>query len=143
MPGQSVTLRSVFGVANRSHANITDKLVRVIYTDLLPISTVEHESFKGLISFLASGYTIPKRKPVVARLKGHFEETKTKAMTLLASDKVQGVSLTCDLWTSIANDGYIGITSHFISEDWKLCSVTIGVEEMDERRTGENIAESL
>ena len=61
MPGQSVTLRSFFGVANRSHANITDKLVRVIYTDLLPISTVEHEGFKGLISFLAPGYTIPTR----------------------------------------------------------------------------------
>ena len=117
MPGQSVTLCLFFGAASLSDVNITNKPVRLIYTDLLPISTVEHEGFKGLISFPAPGYTISARKTVLARLKNPFEETKAKAMTLLASNNVQGVFLTCDLWISIANNGYIGITRYFFSEE--------------------------
>ena len=68
---------------------------------------------------------------------------KGKASSLLASTDVTGISLTTDLWTSIANDPYIGVTGHFLDSKWKLKSVMLTVEEMDERHTGKNIAARL
>ncbi|KAG0412864.1 hypothetical protein HPB47_009985 [Ixodes persulcatus] len=35
------------------------------------------------------------------------------------------ISLTADFWTSIANDAYLGVTAHWIDDDWVLRSATL------------------
>ncbi|KAG0410623.1 hypothetical protein HPB47_012252 [Ixodes persulcatus] len=35
------------------------------------------------------------------------------------------IPLTADFWTSIANDAYLGITAHWIDDDWMLRSATL------------------
>ena len=77
------------------------------------------------------------------RPKEKEQQMKGKASSLLVSTDVTGISLTMDLWTSIANDPYIAIASHFFDSKWKLKSVMLTVEEMDERHTGKNIAARL
>ena len=47
------------------------------------------------------------------------------------------------MWTSRAIQGYLTITAHFISSEWRLENKVLLTQEMDERHTGEHIAERL
>ncbi|KAK9973179.1 hypothetical protein ABG768_023922, partial [Culter alburnus] len=50
------------------------------------------------------------------------------------------IALTTDIWTSLATEAYLGVTCHFITEDWKMKSITLATMPLDERHTGVNIA---
>ena len=136
------TIASFYGAAKPSE-QITSIVVEVIYEDLLPVSTVEHLGFRKLLKFLAPNYVVPTRHTVQARLKAMFDEMKEMVISHLSSDAVEFLSLTTDLWTSIAQDGYIGVTAHFIDLEWEMKSIILTVEEMDERHTAANISERL
>ena len=43
------------------------------------------------------------------------------------------VSLTGDIWTSIAIDAYLTLTVHFLSDAWEMCSVVLGTKPLNER----------
>ena len=49
------------------------------------------------------------------------------------------VSCTTDFWSSIANDSYIGVTVHFLSEDFVLKHRLLCLRKYSEDKTGENI----
>lgn len=53
------------------------------------------------------------------------------------------ISLTADFWTSIANDAYLGITAHWIDDDWMLRSATLQVRHVPERHTAEQCASEV
>ena len=103
-PASCPSVASFFSAAKPAE-EVTKLIVEMIFVDLVPVSTVEHKGFRNLIHFLTPGYTVPARKTIVARLKARYEEVKERAANLLKSGDVQSLSLTTDLWTSIANDG--------------------------------------
>jgi len=43
------------------------------------------------------------------------------------------------MWTSLANDAYINLTTHYISKEWKMESVCLGTIPVSEWHTGDNI----
>ena len=86
---------------------VTSLAVNMIVEDILPIATVEHSGFRKLVSFLAPGYTRPVRKSIVLRLEAKRNELTQRAIDEFKSPPIVGVGLTTDLWTSIANEGYI------------------------------------
>ncbi|CAG9840938.1 unnamed protein product [Diabrotica balteata] len=51
--------------------------------------------------------------------------------------------LTTDSWTSRSNESYIAVTAHYIDEQSKLCSFTIGYIQYNERHTAENMLDFL
>ena len=53
------------------------------------------------------------------------------------------VSFTTDMWTSCARMGYITVTAHYISSDWKLHNKVIATRAVPEKHTGVNIANVL
>ncbi len=50
------------------------------------------------------------------------------------------VAFTTDIWTSVAVDGYMTITCHYLDSKWKLCTKVLTTAEMPEHHTGVNIA---
>ena len=44
------------------------------------------------------------------------------------------------MWTSLVNDAYISLTTHFISGEWKIKSNCLGTILVSEWHTGENIS---
>ena len=46
------------------------------------------------------------------------------------------VSITGDIWTSIATHAYLTLTMHFLSSEW---SIVLGTKPLTDRHTGENI----
>jgi len=53
------------------------------------------------------------------------------------------VHMTTDIWSSITNDAYIGVTATYVSSDWQLKTRTLANAPMEERHTTANIASRL
>jgi len=45
------------------------------------------------------------------------------------------------VWTSIPNNAYISLTTHYISNKWKMESVCLGTMPVSERHTGDKISQ--
>lgn len=52
-----------------------------------------------------------------------YEEVKEKVQEALKETSI--VALTADVWTSIATESYLGVTCHFLAEDWQMKSYTL------------------
>ena len=120
-------------------------VVNMIVEDLLPIATVEQSGFRKLVSFLAPGYTLPARKSIVLRIEAKHNQLTQRAIDEFKSPDIVCVGLTTDLWTSITDKGYIGVTTDFITKDLEMKSFTLQLctEKMNERHTGENIRQDF
>ena len=53
------------------------------------------------------------------------------------------VALTTDIWTSVATEAYLGVTCHFLGDDWEIKSLSITTMPLEERHTAANIADWL
>lgn len=49
------------------------------------------------------------------------------------------LTLTADVWTSRATEAYLGVSCHFLSEDWQMKSFNLATMPLQERHTGANI----
>lgn len=55
-------------------------------------------------------------------------------------EQAKDVALTGDHWTSVSND-YLGVTAHFMDEEWKLQSFALTVSKTEERHYAEACAD--
>src|SRR6266498_2331927 len=60
-------------------------------------------------------------------------------LKILLENTCESASLTTDLWTAKSKHGYIGITLHWISEDFKVYDCLLCMEHMSYLHTGTNI----
>lgn len=78
-----------------------------------------------MVNTFYPGYTLPSRAYFAKLMEMKYEETLERVK---ASQK----TLTTDAWTSIAAEAYLGVTCHFISQEWELTSyspTTMPLEE--------------
>ncbi|CAD7085301.1 unnamed protein product [Hermetia illucens] len=95
----------------------------MICRDSEPISVVENEGFQYLMKLVAPLYKIPSRST--------FDELLDKKYGFVSNMLKEKLS---------------GVTAHHVSndtDDLKLQGVTLGVYELEERHTGENLAQKL
>lgn len=113
----------------------------MIAKDNLPFSTVEKEGFRVFMRSALPLYKIPCRTTVTSLIKEKYELLSDIMKTRLS--KVRYLSLTTDIWTDPLNTkSFLGVTAHYLcNEEHK--SVTIGVTELTERHTAENIGNWL
>ena len=72
------------------------------------------------------------------------EMYNTVKETVLAElNKATSVSLTTDVWTSRATQGYITVTCHYIDLDWKIRNYVLQTRILEEKHNGENIGNVL
>lgn len=116
---------------------ITDALVMFIAGDILPLKTVESESFKFLIEKLDPKYQLPSRKYLSSSLlQAKCVEVQNNVKAKLK--QAENVCLTVDLWSNRQMRGYLGITGHFIL-DWTLKSVMVCCKRFKGSHSAENI----
>lgn len=53
------------------------------------------------------------------------------------------LALTTDVWTSVATEAYLGVTCHYITDDWNMQSICLTTMPLQDRHTASNIAEWL
>ena len=116
---------------------ITKSIVEFVAKDMRPVALIEGTGFQSLVATLEPSYQIPSRKSIMKALHSTYDEVKTRLQTEL--NGVDSVALTTDHWTSPAVDSYVGLTAHFITQEWKLQTRVLQTKEVRERHTALNI----
>jgi len=114
----------------------------------LPFFLIEKEDFADLIGLCRKSARDDLIKADALRdaLFRRQPEVKSKLKQIL-QDAPHRISLTTDLWTSIATRGFITITAHWVDDiaftPARLQRITIVFKEVPGRHTGERLAEVL
>ena len=95
--------------------------------------------FMQMVNTFHPGYTLPSRTHFTKLMEQKYETTLVRVKDALKANENK-IALTTDAWTSVATEAYLGITCHFISDDWELTSFCLTTMPLEERHTGANIA---
>lgn len=68
-----------------------------------------------------------------------FKQEQEHVKQSLQSSKTK-VHFTCDLWTSSNSLAILGIIGHFIAENGELRQAVLGLKEVKDEHSGENLA---
>jgi len=113
-----------YTAAEQEH--ITVKLAQWISVDLQPFSVVEQVEFRQLINTLDSCYIIPCRQTITQEVDLLFSQRR-KNIQLEMNNFTTKVALTTDIWSSSYNNtAFLGITMHYINNEWELKKMHIG-----------------
>nr|XP_047125130.1 E3 SUMO-protein ligase ZBED1-like [Hydra vulgaris] len=120
---------------------ITNAIAKWVATNCRPTSIVEDVGLKNVIRIATNDctYEPPPRRTIVRKIHELYENERTIKATAL--QRAQTVALTGDYWTSLGNHNYLGVTVHYIDEQWKLHSHALTVMKTQERHFAETCAE--
>ncbi|CAK1600549.1 unnamed protein product [Parnassius mnemosyne] len=134
------TRKKVIFTDGKTNQNLDNKYVHMIAVDMEPLRKGKHEGFRDFLNALDSRYEIPDTTilNIITEFNTEYYEN-VKQKLVLALSKAEHVSLTTDLWTSIANEGILSVTCHFFHNE-KLIAPLLEVVKMEESHNAENIA---
>ena len=108
--------------------------LRICERDLRPISIVEGGGFKEFCKKLNPSYDVQGRTTIAKYVSLSYDQLNAELIKTISSQP--GVSLTTDHWTSLATEGYITVTGHFIDEDWKFNNCILATRKTTEKHSG-------
>lgn len=120
---------------------LTDAIVDMIALDLRPISSASGVGFRRLMYKAEPSYRVPSATTISTLLRRKHDEGLVRLKEMLQCAPY--VALSTDMWTSRAMDGYITVTSHRISTEWKLMSLVLATAGFVENHTAEEIGKRL
>jgi len=125
--GQPTITSALVTVKKYDHSSkkwreLTDSVTYFLAKDMLPVCTVEKESFQKLVRTFDPQYQLPSQK--------YFSNTAMSALYTSTRDKVSDsisatkhYAATTDLWPSVTStSSYMSYTVHFIDQEWNLKS---------------------
>ena len=138
LPGSSKT------VPKHKSGMICKAIANWVAQDCRPLSVCEDEGLAEVLKIATSSdsYSPPSRRTIKRQVDEMFSHERSVVATQLES--ATHVAITCDYWTSLSNKSYLGMTGHYIkSPSWDLHSVTLGVDESEERHTSNHVAAQI
>jgi len=136
-------LNNFFLGGGTKNVTITNALIYMLVKDNMPLSSTEKDGFNYFLKRGLPLYKAPSRKTITKLISSKYDVLSGQIINKLSM--VESITLTTDIWTDTINTkSYLGITVHFLSFcKLNLESVVLGVLELDERHTSENIAKWL
>uniref|UniRef100_A0A8C1VWD7 HAT C-terminal dimerisation domain-containing protein n=1 Tax=Cyprinus carpio TaxID=7962 RepID=A0A8C1VWD7_CYPCA len=131
-------VRTATSCSTEQAAEFLESILNMIVTDMRPLSMVEDDCFKAMISTFNPKYELPSRPFFMKKMEKKYEGIKGKLMKAL--QETDSVALTTDIWTSVATEAYLGVTCHYLGEDWEMLSHCLTTMPLEERHTAANIA---
>ena len=108
--------------------------------DVRPISIVQGLGFRNYSRLMNANFVVPSRKTVSSYIAKIYQEGHEELKVEIAGTPV---GLTTDLWTSNAQEGYITVTAQYITASWEQKTRVLATRVMEDRHTGEKIAEQI
>lgn len=99
---------------------LTSAVVEFVARDLRPVSVVDGHGFLNLMEVAEPRYTVPCRRTIMNLIDRKYSDLKRSVRGLLSGQ--QCVTLTTDMWTSRAGEGYFSLTAHYITEEFEMHS---------------------
>ena len=129
-------------ISHFSQEVFEEYLVDWIVGNNQPLSQVESESFKQLLSFLQPGLDVMSMSTLNCRILDRFHSKASEMIELFGNLDCK-ISFTTDCWTSPYNIAFLGITAHFIDQDWALQSVALDFLPLPGAHTGMNLHQAF
>lgn len=121
---------------------VNSLLVKSVCKDALPFRLVESESFNAFVRELDPRYRLPTRKALSHEMiPNTYDVLKQSVMSSLS--QATAVALTTDAWTSVTNDAFLGVTAHFVLDDFTYVSRCLTVKHAPGNHTAEAINKQL
>lgn len=87
-------------------------------------------------------YVFPSRRTFSQSfLPAKYESVKESLLKVL--EAAEYLTLTTDGWTSVANESYISVTAHFITNKWTSVTCLLECVAFEQRHTSQNLCEEL
>src|SRR6266542_901834 len=120
----------------------TQAVIEWIVLDMQAFQVVEGQAFHKMLSILDSQYQVSGRKNVKNVILKQFEKKRERIASFIKN--IPGkVALTTDIWSSLKFEGFLGVTIHFIDENWVLKHFTLDVFRFKGSHTGQAIADEI
>ncbi|CAG8820860.1 24479_t:CDS:2, partial [Cetraspora pellucida] len=117
-------------------------LITWLIVDQQPFTVVDNIYFVNWIRKLDPRYTLPTRQATKQMIIDEFNYRRERIHLDLA--KIPGkVSLTADMWTDINKEAFLGLTIHYLDDNWKLCGFLLDIIPFKVRHTGINMAQAI
>ena len=107
-----------------------------------PISIVRHPDFVNLVSELNKSYKMPCINTVSKKLIPSITDN-LKSILMLELKGCQFITITCDGWSSLRKNSYLGVTCHFIDKNMILVDRNLDLRFMSEVKTAEYLFNTL
>jgi BED zinc finger len=120
-----------FAVVN---PDFPDSLLKWIIMTQQPLSASDNPYFKIMVHSLSRKTPVRNRKAVTQRLK-ELDQQVHKAMCRLVSGRF--VACTTDAWTSVANEAFVALTLHWLTEAFELVTISLDCSTFSGSHTGD------
>jgi hypothetical protein len=120
-------------------------LVKWVAESLRPFTIVDDIGFCDYTNFLCNlnkQFSIPSRKKLRRQLV-HFGEFVKQKMKDKLNQDVKYFGATTDIWSSRTMESYMAITLQALTQDFDMINLTLAVEPLHERHTGDVIRQHL
>jgi hypothetical protein len=112
-------------------------LVKWMIDSYQPLSAVEKDSFRAMVNCLNRKAPAIGYDKIRTLMSNKFYDTMRAVTDIL---KEKDVALTTDAWTSIAKEGYVTCTVHFIEpKTWTLHHFSLGIFKKEGNSTAEDV----
>lgn len=126
----------------QTNSGFVKLLIKWVVIDMLPFSLVESIHFNEFIQKLNPKFQCPGRTTLKEEILSEFKSRREYIVDFVKN--ISGrCSLTTDIWSSIKNEAFIGITIHYITNEWELKHFTLEVLRVTGSHTGNAIYEIL
>jgi hypothetical protein len=129
------------GTWQYNEKEIREAFARMIVVDELPFIFSEKEGFRFFMSKACPRFVVPSRTTMYRDVMALYKAEKAKLKKYFI-DSRQTVCLTTDCWTSSKLQGYMVLTGHYITPEWKLEKRILSFVLVDGHK-GEDIGKSL
>jgi hypothetical protein len=113
-----------------------------IVTDGIPFNKVNGKGFRRMMKKVNPQFQPPCYQTFKQDL-GYGYQTAKELMKVMLNTTCDKASITTDLWTSCAQNGYIGITLHYLTNQMELRDILLCVESIKYPHTGSHIHETI
>ncbi|CAG8779304.1 7693_t:CDS:2, partial [Cetraspora pellucida] len=121
---------------------LTQDVLRLFISCTLPLYLVENKNFRTFLHSFDPRYKPPCVNTFKNEIANGTNHT-TQVIKNMIHSQANTISLTFDLWTSRAHDSYLGVTCHWISDEFRMYDLTLSVVEMGAYKTAGDIVDSI
>ena len=120
---------------------LTNAVAEFISRDLRPVSVVDGAGFLSLMDVAEPHFIVPCRRTVMNYIDQKYCKLKLSVRRSLRGQ--QCVTLTTDMWTSRAGDGYFSLTVHYVTEKFEMVTNQLQCQHLPGEHDHAHISEAI
>lgn len=117
-------------------------MLEFIIEDAQPFYILKSNSFQSFVQSLNPSYNLPTQEKIDEMLEYNYQNVQNLLIEIMERES-KYISLTSDFWTSRGKHGYLGITCHWISNEYQPQEALLSLVHIPYPHTSEVISKKL